>query len=158
MEEISVSGNTLLDQDSRSLLPYAALLGGVSMGNRLVGNGLGSIGLGSNGLVSNGLVSNGLVANRPAGSGLVGNADSSLSSPATSSATAATTAEDNSALVLGDVLAQTTRAYHPIPYVQNAVHVSTVIPKQPNLPGECICQVTGAALNLAGFATVSGDG
>ncbi|CAN7980221.1 unnamed protein product [Ixodes pacificus] len=155
VEEISVSGNTLLDQDSRSLLPYAALLGGVSMGNRLVGNGLGSNGLGSNGLlsngllsngllsnglvsnglVSNGLVANGLVANRPASSGLVGNADSSLSSPATSSATAATTAEDNSALVLGDVLAQTTRAYHPIPYVQNAVHVSTVIPKQPNLPG-----------------------
>lgn len=27
------------------------------------------------------------------------------------------------------------RTCHPIPYVQNAVHVSTVIPKQPNLPG-----------------------
>ncbi|CAN7983156.1 unnamed protein product, partial [Ixodes hexagonus] len=127
VEEISVSGNTLLEQDGRtkSLLPYAALLDGVNMGSGLVGSGL--IG---NGLVGNGLVGNGLVSN-----GLVVNVDSSSSSPATSSATAATTAEDNSALVLGDVLAQTTRAYHPIPYVQNAVHVSTVIPKQPNLPG-----------------------
>ncbi|KAH6930578.1 hypothetical protein HPB50_014744 [Hyalomma asiaticum] len=47
-----------------------------------------------------------------------------------------TTAEDNSvALALGDLLGGSTRTCHPIPYVQNAVHVSTVIPKQPNLPG-----------------------
>uniref|UniRef100_A0A224YKQ4 Serine/threonine-protein kinase receptor n=1 Tax=Rhipicephalus zambeziensis TaxID=60191 RepID=A0A224YKQ4_9ACAR len=46
------------------------------------------------------------------------------------------TAEDNSvALALGDLLGGSTRTCHPIPYVQNAVHVSTVIPKQPNLPG-----------------------
>lgn len=45
-------------------------------------------------------------------------------------------AEDNSvALALGDLLGGSTRTCHPIPYVQNAVHVSTVIPKQPNLPG-----------------------
>lgn len=42
---------------------------------------------------------------------------------------------DDSTLVLGDLLAQTSRTCHPIPYVQNAVHVSSVIPKQPNLPG-----------------------
>lgn len=145
VEEIAVSGNTLLEQDgrARSLLPYAALLGGVNMGNGLVASGHVGHGLVGHGLVGHGLVGNGLVGNGLMGSGLgalvgnalVGNAESSSSSPATSSATAATTAEDNSALVLGDVLAQTTRAYHPIPYVQNAVHVSTVIPKQPNLPG-----------------------
>lgn len=52
--------------------------------------------------------------------------------------------EDNSVALLGDLLlagggggggVAAVRTCHPIPYVQNAVHVSTVIPKQPNLPG-----------------------
>ncbi|XP_064470619.1 uncharacterized protein LOC135385313 isoform X2 [Ornithodoros turicata] len=42
---------------------------------------------------------------------------------------------EGSALISADVLNRSARTYHPIPYVQNAVHVSGTIPKQPNVPG-----------------------
>ncbi|XP_042899660.1 bone morphogenetic protein receptor type-2-like isoform X2 [Parasteatoda tepidariorum] len=44
-------------------------------------------------------------------------------------------ASESNALVPNDVLSQSTRAVNPIPYVQNAVHTVSTMPKQPNVPG-----------------------
>lgn len=42
---------------------------------------------------------------------------------------------ESNALVTNDVLSHSTRAVNPIPYVQNAVHIVSTMPKQPNVPG-----------------------
>ncbi|KAG8182062.1 hypothetical protein JTE90_013992 [Oedothorax gibbosus] len=42
---------------------------------------------------------------------------------------------ESNALVPNDVLSQSTRSVNPIPYVQNAVHIVSTMPKQPNVPG-----------------------
>lgn len=44
-------------------------------------------------------------------------------------------ASESNALVPNDVLSHSTRAVNPIPYLQNAVHAVSTMPKQPNVPG-----------------------
>lgn len=44
-------------------------------------------------------------------------------------------ASESNALVPNDVLSHSTRAVNPIPYLQNAVHTVSMMPKQPNVPG-----------------------
>ncbi|XP_067130626.1 bone morphogenetic protein receptor type-2-like [Centruroides vittatus] len=42
---------------------------------------------------------------------------------------------ESNALVTSDLLNHSSRNCHPIPYLQNDVHLTTIMPKQPNLPG-----------------------
>lgn len=44
-------------------------------------------------------------------------------------------ASESNALVPNDILSHSTRAVNPIPYLQNAVHTVSTMPKQPNVPG-----------------------
>lgn len=44
-------------------------------------------------------------------------------------------ASESNALVPNDILSHSTRAVNPIPYLQNAVHAVSTMPKQPNVPG-----------------------
>ncbi|GBN86029.1 Bone morphogenetic protein receptor type-2, partial [Araneus ventricosus] len=60
-------------------------------------------------------------------------------------------ASESNALVPNDVLSHSTRAVNPIPYVQNAVHIVSTMPKQPNVPGN------GHSLQMANGHTVMKD-
>ncbi|XP_035231621.1 probable serine/threonine-protein kinase DDB_G0278665 isoform X2 [Stegodyphus dumicola] len=57
---------------------------------------------------------------------------------------------ESNALVQNDVLSHSTRAVNPIPYVQNAVHIVSTMPKQPNIPGN------GHSLQMGNGAVKSG--
>lgn len=60
-------------------------------------------------------------------------------------------ASESNALVPNDVLSHSTRAVNPIPYVQNAVHIVSTMPKQPNVPGN------GHSLQMANGHSVTRD-
>ncbi|GIX99538.1 bone morphogenetic protein receptor type-2 [Caerostris extrusa] len=60
-------------------------------------------------------------------------------------------ASESNALVPNDVLSHSTRAVNPIPYVQNAVHIVSTMPKQPNVPGN------GHSLQMANGHSVMRD-